>query len=69
MNLLAISEIIELVISMGLITVGILMQFIPIFEKKLTDHFGKSLLSKMLCNRYVQLIAGFFLILSGLKRF
>ena len=69
MNLLAISEVIDLVISMGLITVGILIQFIPIFEKKFKNYFGNSPLSKLLCNRYAQLVAGFFLILSGLKRF
>ena len=69
MNFFAIIETLDLLIALFLITIGIVIQFIPIFEKKITKIIGKSLLSRLMCNRYVQLVAGFFLILTGLRNF
>ena len=69
MNLFAIIETVDLLIALFLITLGIVIQFIPIFEKKIKELLGKSLLSKLMCNRFIQLIAGFFLILTGLRSF
>ena len=69
MNFFAIIETLDLLIALFLITIGIVIQFIPIFEKKITEFIGKTLLSRLMCNRYVQLVAGFFLILTGLRNF
>ncbi len=69
MNFFAIIETLDLLIALFLITIGIVIQFIPIFEKKITKIIGKTLLSRLMCNRYVQLVAGFFLILTGLRNF
>tara|TARA_S200000501_G_scaffold62089_1_gene52688 strand:+ start:156 stop:365 length:210 start_codon:yes stop_codon:yes gene_type:complete len=68
-NFFAIIETLDLLIALFLITIGIVIQFIPIFEKKITKIIGKTLLSRLMCNRYVQLVAGFFLILTGLRNF
>ena len=69
LGLFAIIETLNLLIALFLITSGIVIQFIPIFEKKLTKLIGKSLISRLMCNRYIQLVAGFFLILAGLRNF
>jgi len=68
-NLFAIIEALDLLIALFLITLGIVIQFIPIFEKRLRELLGNSILSKFICNRYIQLIAGFFLVLTGLRSF
>ena len=69
MNLFAIIEALDLLIALSLITLGIVIQFIPIFEKRLRKLLGNSILSQFICNRYIQLIVGFFLILTGLRSF
>lgn len=69
MNLFAIIEALDLLIALLLITLGIVIQFVPIFEKRLKKHLGNSVLIKFMCNRYTQLVIGFFLILTGLKSF
>ena len=69
MNLFAIIEALDLLIALFLITLGIVIQFIPIFEKRLRKLLGNSILFKFICNRYIQLIAGFFLVLTGLRGF
>ena len=69
MNLFAIIEALDLLIALFLITLGIVIQFIPIFEKRLRKLLGNSILFKLICNRYIQLIAGFFLVLTGLRGF
>mgnify|MGYP001269435967 FL=1 len=69
MNLFAIIETLDLLIALFLISLGIVIQFIPIFEKTIIKFLGKSLISQLICNRYIQLIVGFFLILTGLRSF
>ena len=68
MNLFAIIEALDLLIALSLITLGIVIQFIPIFEKRLRKLLKFNSV-QFICNRYIQLIVGFFLILTGLRSF